>query len=79
MRHSDKSAKVLRPYQYNYNKELSLQRAKIIESWLLENRIDSSRISVSSQGVESPVVRNDDISGNELNRRVEFIFRNEKE
>lgn len=75
---SDKSANVRTSYQYNYNKQLALKRAQIIENWLVENKIDSVRITISSEGVDSPLTNND-VFGNEINRRVEFVFRNEKE
>lgn len=56
-----------------YNKSLSLKRAEAVANYLKGKGIDTSRIMTVGYGQERPLASNDDEkSGRELNRRVEF-------
>lgn len=55
-----------------YNKQLSLQRARSIKNWLVENGIDSIRIFCEGKGFEMPVSNNYNEQNKSNNRRVEF-------
>ena len=54
------------------NMELSLQRAKMVESKLIELGIDANRIQVKGAGESSPIASNDTEDGRRENRRVEI-------
>ena len=72
--HSDKSAKAILEKHKIYNQELAQKRAQNVSNWLISNGIEQSRITVVSHGFDSPLNANDNELGNELNRRVEFVF-----
>lgn len=56
-----------------YNKQLSIRRAIAVKDYIIKKGIDTNRISVVGFGEEKPIASNDDEeSGRELNRRVEF-------
>ncbi len=57
-----------------YNMELSKRRATAVENWLIENGIDSSRISSKGFGENDPVETNDTEAGRARNRRVTFYI-----
>ncbi|WP_429131621.1 OmpA family protein [Ensifer sp. 4252] len=63
-----------------YNKELSLQRAKAVVQWLVKHGADKARLSVKALGDSRPIEPNtqkngaDNPQGRALNRRVEFVF-----
>jgi len=56
----------------NANMELSIQRAGIVESKLIELGIDASRIQARGEGEINPIASNDTEEGRQQNRRVEI-------
>lgn len=56
----------------SYNMDLSLKRALAIKNWLVENGIESSRISCMGKGHDNPVTDNLNEHNKSINRRVEF-------
>jgi outer membrane protein OmpA-like peptidoglycan-associated protein/tetratricopeptide (TPR) repeat protein len=57
----------------DYNMRLSLQRASAVRNFLTGKGIDPGRIQASGYGATRPLASNDDEeSGREINRRVEF-------
>ena len=56
----------------NANMELSIQRAGIVESKLIERGIDASRIQARGEGENTPIASNDTDEGRRQNRRVEI-------
>ena len=57
------------------NKTLSANRAKSVKTFLVANKIESSRLFTSGQGSSSPVSTNDTEEGRALNRRVEIVIK----
>lgn len=57
-----------------YNQGLSQRRAESVKSYLIEQGVDSSRISASGMGEDDPVAGNGSSSGRQQNRRVEVII-----
>ena len=55
-----------------YNKDLSLRRARSVQSYLVDKGISSERIDVKGFGESQPVADNDSKSGRAKNRRVEI-------
>lgn len=71
---------VIRIYGYtdaqggpDYNKDLAQQRADAVQTWLIANGIDGSRISVNGIGESKPVATNETEAGRQQNRRVEIV------
>jgi len=58
-----------------YNNRLSLVRAKQIGAFLIEKGIEKSRITYDYKGSSEPVAPNNNESGRQKNRRVEFILK----
>jgi outer membrane protein OmpA-like peptidoglycan-associated protein len=58
----------------NFN--LSQRRANSVRSYLVEQGIESSRLSTTGLGEGSPVAGNDSSTGRQQNRRVEVIISN---
>lgn len=54
------------------NRELSLERARAVRSWLVGNRILSERIEIVGYGATKPIATNETESGRAQNRRVEM-------
>ncbi len=54
------------------NKELSVNRARSVYQYLIDNKIPSSRISFEGYGSSQPVADNSSEEGKALNRRIEF-------
>lgn len=66
--HSDSSGK------YEFNLELSRQRANVVRSVLINNyQIDDKKIIASGVGPLTPLTSNNDDNGRALNRRVELV------
>lgn len=62
-----------------YNEELSLERAKSLSDYLINNGIQNNRVLIQGAGSKKPISTNDSEIGKRLNRRVEIEFiRNEK-
>lgn len=59
----------------DYNEKLSLARANKIKSYLIDQLLESVRVSVTGKGKREPVATNSDEIGRAKNRRVEFILR----
>lgn len=55
-----------------YNKKLSLERAKTVVEYLVSKGIDQSRLSYKGYGSTKPVAENDTEEGRQKNRRTEF-------
>lgn len=72
--HSDKSSKSIN----EYNHLLAKKRAQNVANWLISKGINAKRINIISKGYNTPLAINHFVEGNELNRRVEFIFSNIK-
>lgn len=54
-----------------YNRELSMRRARAAEDYLVSHGVDQKRIELSGMGESNPVASNDTAEGRALNRRVE--------
>ncbi|GAB6090366.1 OmpA family protein [Spirochaeta dissipatitropha] len=54
--------------------DLSLQRAKRIRDYLIDNGIPERRLQVNGAGASKPIADNSSTEGRALNRRVEFII-----
>jgi outer membrane protein OmpA-like peptidoglycan-associated protein len=54
------------------NQKLSENRAKSVLNYLVENGVNSSRITSKGKGSTNPVESNDTEQGRQINRRVEF-------
>ena len=63
----------------DFNRELSLNRAKAIGGALEARGVDFGQIETRGVGEDAPVASNDTAVGRQLNRRVEIIFPNEDE
>lgn len=57
-----------------YNQQLSEKRAKSVHDYLLENKIDSSRLQFKGYGDTTPVADNATEQGRTQNRRTEFTI-----
>jgi len=55
--------------------ELSVERAEAVRTYLVNNGIRPSRLSVVGYGAERPVATNETREGRARNRRVEFVIR----
>lgn len=58
-----------------YNIQLSLERAKSIQEWLMSKELDIDRINVESYGEEDPIIKTKDGVAEPKNRRVEVLIR----
>jgi outer membrane protein OmpA-like peptidoglycan-associated protein len=54
-----------------YNLELSINRAKSVYNWLINNGIDSGRLEFTGFGKSRPLYKDTDEKFRALNRRVE--------
>lgn len=54
------------------NQILSENRAKSVYTYLIENGVNSARLSFKGYGASSPIADNDTEAGRKLNRRTEF-------
>ena len=57
-----------------YNLLLSKRRAASVGNYLIENGIDSNRLSYKGYGSKYPIDTNETEEGKERNRRVEFLL-----
>ena len=55
-----------------HNLELSLNRAKAVYDFLLDQGINSKRLEYQGYGANAPIAPNDSESNRQLNRRIEF-------
>lgn len=58
----------------SYNQDLSEQRAASAGDYLMEQRIDPSRINTTGKGENEPVATNETAEGRQQNRRVEVAI-----
>ncbi len=58
-----------------YNKDLSLKRAKAVTQYLIDHGISEERLLAKGYGEERPVSSNETESGRAENRRTEFIIK----
>lgn len=56
------------------NRGLSQRRADSVKSYLVQQGVQSSRLSTTGKGFDSPVANNDSAAGRQQNRRVEIII-----
>lgn len=59
---------------YKYNKELSENRAKAVYDFLLNNKIEKSRLSYKGYSFDQPVDSNETEKGRAKNRRTAFVI-----
>lgn len=55
-----------------YNRDLSLRRARTVRDFFVDNGIDPARLTVQGYGESEPRAANDTETGRERNRRVEL-------
>ena len=58
----------------DFNLELSINRAKSVVNWLIENNIDQNRLSFKGYGETRPVEENNSIMNKAKNRRTELTI-----
>ncbi len=58
----------------NSNLQLSTNRAKAVQNFLIENGIESSRLSAKGFGETKPIDSNETEQGKQNNRRTEFLI-----
>ncbi len=58
----------------DYNKKLSVERAKSVYNYLINNGVKASRLSFNGKGSTEPVSTNDTEKGRAANRRTEITF-----
>lgn len=56
----------------DYNKQLSLKRAKALQQYFIEQGIDKTRLHIEGHGSQNPVADNNSELGRFKNRRIEF-------
>jgi len=57
-----------------YNQKLSLERAQTVYRYLVDNGVDSSRLSFKGYGKERPIAPNDTEENRAKNRRTEILI-----
>jgi outer membrane protein OmpA-like peptidoglycan-associated protein len=63
----------------DYNQRLSERRADAVQTYLVSQGVEASRLTTRGYGEKQPVAANDDEAGRSSNRRVEVaIYANEK-
>lgn len=62
----------------DYNLGLSQRRADSVKFYLIQQGVDSGRLSASGQGMSSPVADNSSATGRQQNRRVEVVIENSR-
>ena len=58
----------------DFNLELSINRAKSVVNWLIENNIDQNRLSFKGYGETRPIKENNSITNKAKNRRTELTI-----
>jgi outer membrane protein OmpA-like peptidoglycan-associated protein len=58
------------------NRDLSTARAKAVADYLIAKGINSQRIVYKGYGSSKPIASNNSLEGKQLNRRVDFILKN---
>lgn len=57
-----------------YNRSLSIQRARSVYNYLLKKGIDKSRLQFEGKGADMPIEDNNTDFGRSRNRRIEFVI-----
>lgn len=57
-----------------FNRSLSQRRADSVKAYLVQQGVNSSRLSTMGKGFDSPVTNNDTATGRQQNRRVEIVI-----
>jgi outer membrane protein OmpA-like peptidoglycan-associated protein len=57
----------------DYNRDLSLRRARSVMRWLTEHGITEARLSADGKGFDEPIASNDTEAGRAQNRRVQAL------
>ncbi|MEX2327244.1 MAG: OmpA family protein, partial [Pseudomonadales bacterium] len=57
-----------------YNQALSQRRADAVRNWLMQQGINSERLTASGKGMIVPIEDNSSAIGRQMNRRVEVII-----
>jgi outer membrane protein OmpA-like peptidoglycan-associated protein len=60
----------------DYNHSLAMKRAEAVRAALVRDGVESSRITIQSQGEQNPVASNDTSVGRKENRRVQVMIGN---
>jgi len=60
---------------FEYNQELSEERAQAVANYLMSVGVDRVRLNVRGYGERNPIASNDSAAGRALNRRVEVKIR----
>jgi outer membrane protein OmpA-like peptidoglycan-associated protein len=63
----------------DYNHSLAMKRAEAVRAALVRDGVESSRITIQSQGEQNPVASNDTSAGRKENRRVQVMIGNTNE
>jgi outer membrane protein OmpA-like peptidoglycan-associated protein len=63
----------------DYNHALAMKRAEAVRAALVRDGVDSSRITIQSEGEQNPVASNDTREGRKENRRVQVMIGNTTE
>jgi len=59
---------------WEYNMQLSEERAETVVNYFIEHGIDKSKLVYSGYGFEKPIASNDTETGRQQNRRVEMLI-----
>lgn len=62
-----------------YNHALAMKRAEAVRAALVREGVESSRITIQSQGEQNPIASNDTSAGRRENRRVQVMIGNTNE
>lgn len=60
------------------NKKLATKRANKVKEFLIEQGVDSSKLTIVAEGSKNPIAENDTPEGREKNRRVEVLLLKDK-
>lgn len=63
----------------DYNHGLAMKRAEAVRAALVRDGVESSRITIQSQGEQNPIASNDTSAGRRENRRVQVMIGNTNE
>ena len=59
----------------DYNKTLSLQRARAVRTLIMAGGVPKARLLVTGLGGDDPIADDKTQEGRELNRRIELVLR----
>lgn len=61
----------------NYNLKLSTKRALSVSAYLQSKGINADHLSTEGKGATSPIISNETEDGRKLNRRIEFVIKDD--